>query len=236
MTVVIAGKPNAGKSSLLNCLAEKESAIVTEIAGTTRDVLRETIYIDGLPIHLTDTAGLRESHDLVEQEGIRRAKSELKKADLIFYMIDALEFADLTNQEIALIENLETKIPIVFIKNKIDLMSETPGKIESEGKTILKISAKHQLGLNELKDFLKEFSGYQTHQENTFLARQRHLDALLRVQNTLQKAEQHLTTQRAYEFLAEDLRISQEYLAEITGEFTSDDLLGRIFSSFCIGK
>ncbi|MSP52979.1 MAG: tRNA uridine-5-carboxymethylaminomethyl(34) synthesis GTPase MnmE [Gammaproteobacteria bacterium] len=234
ITVVIAGKPNAGKSSLLNCLSERDSAIVTEVAGTTRDVLREHIQIDGLPLHILDTAGLRHSEDLVEQEGIRRAWLEISKADLILLVIDStdneINNADYFEKNYSDIFALNKPIIIVF--NKIDLSGTCNVPLHAS----LSLSAKTGAGLPELKQAIKKLVGFQPHNENNFLARRRHLDALERAQNYLQQGSIQLTEQRAGELLAEDLRQAQNCLNEITGEFTSDDLLGRIFSSFCIGK
>jgi tRNA modification GTPase len=235
ITVVIAGKPNAGKSSLLNCLSERDSAIVTEIAGTTRDVLREHIQIDGLPLHVLDTAGLRHSEDRVEQEGIRRAWQEISKADLILLVIDSTD--DEINNTDYLAKNypdiFALNKPIIIIFNKIDLVDR-----RSTLRVPLQValSAKTGTGISELKQAIKQQVGFQPHNENNFLARRRHLDALERAQKYLQQGSIQLTEQRAGELLAEDLRQVQNCLNEITGEFTSDDLLGKIFSSFCIGK
>ncbi len=228
--VVIAGKPNAGKSSLLNCLTQKDSAIVTEIAGTTRDVLREQIHIDGLPIHIIDTAGLRETTDVIEQEGVRRAEQEIHKADLILYVIDGAHF------NLADIDIKQYAAPVVYIKNKIDVLEEAAEVIRGDDKTIIKISAKNNQGIEHLKQFIKEFAGYSANEETIIFARERHLQALRHTDHALKHAYLNLAEYRAYELLAEDLRLAQKHLSEITGEFTSDDLLGKIFSSFCIGK
>ena len=239
MHVVIVGRPNAGKSSLLNALAGKESAIVTEIPGTTRDLLREQILIDGIPVHITDTAGLRESEDKVEQIGIEKAKQEIAKADLILLVLDSTEhrLADLDTLWPAFIT--KPSVPVTILRNKADLSGETIGgsvKEENYGaQTTIHISAKQQKGINLLREHLKEVVGFNASIESGFMARRRHLDALDKVSNHLLMADKQLSA-KAGELLAEELRICQQYLSEITGEFTSDDLLGRIFSSFCIGK
>lgn len=230
ITAVIAGKPNAGKSSLLNQLSGKDSAIVTDIAGTTRDLLREHIVIDGMPIHIIDTAGLRESVDIVEQEGIRRAYAEIVKADIVLFVLDATETTP-TNLNMFL-KDIPPHATIVTIRNKIDLLQEdavTSGNCIS-------LSAKQGIGIELLKKHIKSIVGYQPTQEGVFSARQRHLDALSRAKEFLFNGKQQLENQKAGELLAEDLRQAQLALNEITGEFTSDDLLGRIFSNFCIGK
>lgn len=234
ITAVIAGKPNVGKSSLLNRLSGKEIAIVTDIPGTTRDVLRDYIVIDGMPMHILDTAGLRESTDVVEQEGIRRAHVEMAQADLILFVIDA------SHDDITTTNNFFQTIPeqatIIIIRNKIDLIQENAKLEKWEKKTIISLSAKNSDGIELLKNYIKSSVGYQTTTEGIFSARQRHLDALERAKIFLLNGQQQLENQRAGELLAEDLRQAQLALNEITGEFTSDDLLGRIFSSFCIGK
>lgn len=236
MQVVIAGKPNAGKSSLLNALVERESAIVTDIAGTTRDVLKEYIHIDGMPLHIIDTAGLREASDAVEKIGIERAWNEINRADRILLLIDA---ADAVTQKrdsaedvwLEFTAQLEQSDKVSVIYNKVDLIDadQLPGNA-------LKISAKSGTGIDVLKQHLKDCIGYQSTTEGTFTARQRHIDALLAAERALRQGADQLRTHAAGELLAEDLREAQNYLSEITGEFTSDDLLGRIFSSFCIGK
>ncbi len=238
--IVIVGKPNAGKSSLLNALAEKDSAIVTDIPGTTRDVLREEIQIDGIPVHITDTAGLRESEDLVEQIGIKRAAAEVEKADVILLMVDASDAEAATNSDSSL-EALwpevlpRPKAPVTIIHNKIDISKEQPSSLINNEQRLIKLSALTGDGLDLLKSHLKQLIGYDENIESNFMARRRHLDALDKVSERLLQAEQQLRA-RAGELLAEELRLAQNELSEITGEFTSDDLLGRIFSSFCIGK
>lgn len=239
ISVVIIGKPNAGKSSLLNQLAGQERAIVTEIAGTTRDVLKEFIQIDGIPLHIIDTAGLRQTTDLVESIGIERAYQEIEKADYVLCLVDALEFKDQNFLETRINEwNIKHK-RIIFIKNKIDLVNQSPKitevKINKNVLPIISLSAKTGEGLELLKNYLKINAGYQQ-QEGLFLARRRHLDTLNRAFVLVETGEIALQQTKAGELLAEDLRQAQLALSEITGEFTADDLLGEIFSNFCIGK
>lgn len=231
LSVVIAGRPNAGKSTLINCLAGRDVAIVTEVAGTTRDVMREHILLDDIPLHLVDTAGLRESDDLVEKEGIKRAWHEVSRADCLLMLIDINSTDTSTELSDALRTALPDAVPIIKIYNKIDSLAMAP-KIEGDR---IYLSAKSGEGLQLLKDKIKELVGYQP-TEGQFLARRRHLEALDRAKELLDAGKQQLTTQRAGELLAEDLRLAHQALCEITGEFSSDDLLGKIFSSFCIGK
>ena len=244
MTVVIAGKPNAGKSSLLNALAGYEAAIVTAIPGTTRDVLRERIAIDGMPLHVIDTAGLRDTHDIVETEGIKRAHREMQKADRILYVIDSTQppTEDQLARELA---PLPSHVAVTIIYNKMDLASpKTRAGVLSQGsdseerdtRTSLALSAHTGQGLAELRQHLKDCMGLQDSSATTFSARRRHLDALHRAQAHVTTAIQLLTDRKAGELMAEELRLAQHDIGEITGEFTSDDLLGKIFSSFCIGK
>ena len=229
MTVVIAGKPNAGKSSLLNQLAGQESAIVTEIPGTTRDILREHIQIDGLPLHIIDTAGLRDSDDVVEQEGVKRAKQMIEKADRILFV------ADIEDDDQSMLETLPENIGVTIIYNKIDKL-KCPAKIIDEQETKIYLSAKTGDGIDLLKQHLKNCMGYQQKTEGQFIARRRHLDAIDKAEQHLVIADTNLHQLKAGELLAEELRLAQEALSSITGEFSSDDLLGRIFSDFCIGK
>ncbi|MDY4594035.1 MAG: tRNA uridine-5-carboxymethylaminomethyl(34) synthesis GTPase MnmE [[Pasteurella] aerogenes] len=237
MKVVIAGRPNAGKSSLLNALAGREAAIVTDIAGTTRDVLREHIHIDGMPLHIIDTAGLREATDEVERIGISRAWNEIEQADRILLMLDSTqEHQDLTQVRSEFLAKLPAHIPVTIIRNKADLSGEQEGISEEAGYTLIRLSAKTQQGVDILRDHLKQSVGYQTGVEGGFLARRRHLEALEQADVHLQAGLVQLTEFHAGELLAEELRIVQQHLSEITGQFTSDDLLGNIFSSFCIGK
>jgi tRNA modification GTPase len=302
ITAVIAGQPNVGKSSLLNCLSGKETAIVTDIPGTTRDVLRDHVLIDGMPMHIIDTAGLRESQDIVEQEGIRRAYKEMENADIVLYVLAA--DADISNTSNASnvnnantntntnaanahsnanlsATNLENINPsqdvfyqksnnIIFIRNKIDLTQESPSiqfqnahttlnksndnannnvsyiASNHDGNTndnnsnnntaIISLSVKSGAGIDLLKNQIKKQVGFQASSEGIYLARRRHLDALARAEKHVQDGLQQLSESRAGELAAEDLRQAHLALCEITGEFTADDLLGRIFSSFCIGK
>ncbi|MDU0112224.1 tRNA uridine-5-carboxymethylaminomethyl(34) synthesis GTPase MnmE [Psychrosphaera aquimarina] len=239
MKVVIAGKPNAGKSSLLNALSGKDSAIVTEIAGTTRDVLKEHIHIDGMPLHIFDTAGLRESPDKVEQIGIKRAWQEINSADKVLLLVDASENDSLDPKLIwpEFMAKLPKDMSVTIIRNKIDLVELDKQKIYIDGEVpVLSISAQHDIGIQELKTHLKKAMGFQGTTEGTFMARRRHLDALEAAYNHLLTGKDQLQSYTAGEILAEELRIAQQHLNEITGEFSSDDLLGRIFSSFCIGK
>lgn len=231
LSVVIAGRPNAGKSTLINCLAGRDVAIVTDIAGTTRDVMRENILLDDIPLHLVDTAGLRESDDLVEKEGIKRAWQEVSRADCVLMVIDVNQKDTTTDLSAAIRNTLPESVPIIHVFNKIDSLDLLPKKEEQA----VYLSAKSGRGLNLLKEKIKEVVGYQP-VEGQFLARRRHLDALDIAWELLLAGQQQLTEQRAGELLAEDLRLAHQSLCEITGEFSSDDLLGRIFSSFCIGK
>ncbi|WP_439256932.1 tRNA uridine-5-carboxymethylaminomethyl(34) synthesis GTPase MnmE [Lonepinella sp. BR2271] len=236
MKVVIAGRPNAGKSSLLNALAGREAAIVTDIAGTTRDVLREHIHIDGMPLHIIDTAGLRDATDEVERIGIHRAWTEMEQADRILLMLDSTEQTDLDKVRSAFLQKLPPNIPVTLIRNKTDLSGEITGLSEENGYTVIRLSARNQQGIDLLREHLKQAMGYQTSTEGGFLARRRHLEALEKAAEHLQQGHIQLTQFYAGELLAEELRLVQTHLSEITGQFTSDDLLGNIFSSFCIGK
>ncbi len=232
ITVVIAGEPNVGKSSLLNALAGKSLAIVTPIAGTTRDVLRDHLLLDDLPIHIIDTAGLRESDDVVEQEGIRRAQAEIAEADLVLYLVDASRH-DLAHE----IEKAKTQFlnrRILLVVNKCDLADISV--VEDNTLPMVLISAKTGEGLILLKEKIKSLVGFQPAGEGIYLARRRHLDALTRASDTLNTAAATLLSTQAIELFAEELRLCQNHLSEITGAFTPDDLLGRIFSTFCIGK
>lgn len=239
MRVVIAGRPNAGKSSLLNALSGRESAIVTSIEGTTRDVLREHIHIDGMPLHIIDTAGLRDSPDEVEQIGIQRAWQEIQRADRVLLLVDSRQ-SQLTNPHDIwpeFVDQLQNPSKITLVRNKIDLSEEAAGLFSStSGDTYIGISAATGAGIDALKDHLKTIMGFSDTSESGFTARRRHLDALERAQTFLASGTAQLQGYAAGELLAEDLRHAQNALGEITGEFTPDDLLGRIFSSFCIGK
>lgn len=238
MKVVIAGRPNAGKSSLLNALAGREAAIVTDIAGTTRDVLREHIHIDGMPLHIIDTAGLRDATDEVERIGITRAWNEIEQADRVLLMLDG---SDPDSQQPAKVRSeflakLPPHIPVTIIRNKTDLTGEGEGISQENGFTVIRLSAQTRQGMDLLREHLKQSMGYQTGTEGGFLARRRHLEALEKAAYHLRQGHVQLTEFHAGELLAEELRMVQSHLSEITGQFTSDDLLSNIFSSFCIGK
>jgi len=234
MSVVILGRPNAGKSSLLNALSGRESAIVTDIAGTTRDIVKEEIQVDGLPLHILDTAGLRETTDAVEQIGVARAWSALEEADRVLVVVQANE--SIHPEDEAILAKLPSHLPLTLIHNKVDLIEKSPGLVELDDKTEIWLSAKHHFGLDLLKDHLKKDMGYQQTAEGVFMARKRHLDALQRALDFVETGQTQLQQFAAGELLAEDLRQAQQALSEITGQFSSDDLLGRIFTSFCIGK
>ena len=238
MKVVIAGRPNAGKSSLLNALAGRDAAIVTDIAGTTRDVLREHIHIDGMPLHIIDTAGLREASDEVERIGIERAWQEIDQADRVLFMVDSTTTNETNPEKLwpEFIERLPKNIPVTVIRNKADLTGEPLGYSEQNGYCLIQLSARTGEGITLLRDHLKQVMGFTSSTEGGFLARRRHLQALEKAAEHLNNGQYQLNTFHAGELLAEELRLAQEALSEITGEFTSDDLLGRIFSSFCIGK
>lgn len=235
LQVVIAGKPNAGKSSLLNALAGIERAIVTDIAGTTRDVLHEKITLNGLPITLTDTAGLRETGDIVEKEGIRRAIKEIEQADLLLLVYDLSQGEDplkLAQEYFA--EHIEPK-RLMLIGNKCDLMETTSHIEDFNGFRHIMVSAKQETGVQALIEAITAHAGFQP-EEDTFIARTRHLDAMKRTQLYLAEAREQLVVYNAGELVAESLRLAQNALGEITGDFSADDLLGKIFGSFCIGK
>lgn len=238
MKVVIAGRPNAGKSSLLNALAGREAAIVTDIAGTTRDVLREHIHIDGMPLHIIDTAGLREASDEVERIGIERAWKEIEQADRVLFMVDSTTTDATTPEDIwpEFMARLPNTLPVTVIRNKSDLTGENV-EITAQGNyPMIRLSARDGMGIELLRDHLKEAMGFNSNTEGGFLARRRHLQALNTAAEHLQQGHEQLVYAKSGELLAEELRLAQQALSEITGEFTSDDLLGRIFSSFCIGK
>ncbi|MET2972455.1 tRNA uridine-5-carboxymethylaminomethyl(34) synthesis GTPase MnmE [Vibrio harveyi] len=238
MKVVIAGRPNAGKSSLLNALSGKESAIVTDIAGTTRDVLREHIHIDGMPLHIIDTAGLRDASDEVEKIGIERAWDEIAQADRVLFMVDGTTTDATDPKDIwpDFVDRLPNNIGMTVIRNKADQTGEEMGICHVNDPTLIRLSAKTGAGVDALRTHLKECMGFSGNTEGGFMARRRHLDALERAAQHLQIGQEQLEGFMAGEILAEELRITQQHLNEITGEFSSDDLLGRIFSSFCIGK
>jgi len=235
MTVVIAGRPNAGKSSLLNRLAGYDAAIVTPIPGTTRDVVRERIHLDGMPLHVLDTAGLREGGDLVEEEGMRRAQAEMQRADRVLFVIDAVAdpgAAAYREQR----SRLPADVPVTLVFNKCDLAVDQRLADPANGPPRLHLSALTGAGLPELRRHLQACMGYHTIDGGAISARRRHLDALARARQHTEDAARQLSERRAGELVAEELRAAQQALSEITGEFTSDDLLGRIFAGFCIGK
>ncbi len=231
LTLVIAGLPNAGKSSLLNLLARNDAAIVTDIPGTTRDLLREFIQIDGLPVHLIDTAGLRDSDNPIEQEGIRRARKALDEADLVLWVYDCQADSPRVDAEVRALD-----IPLLLIRNKIDRRGEPPGRREHGAVAEIALSAKRGDGLDVLHDFLKQHAGVSDLAEGGFSARRRHLAAIDKAEQALNRATNTMLETRAGELVAADLLHAQRMLGEITGEVSADDLLGEIFSSFCIGK
>jgi tRNA modification GTPase len=238
MTVVLAGRPNAGKSSLLNALAGNDRAIVTEIEGTTRDVLKEHIQLDGLPLHIIDTAGLRESEDPIEKIGIQRAWKEIDQADLILMLVDSKTTSELDPSVIwpDFFHRIRQPEKITLIRNKIDLSGE-PAGLQKTGKfDVCRLSVKSGEGIDELKNHLKSVVGYETSVEGRFMARRRHLEAMQAAQAHIGEAKNQLLAKQAGELVAEELKLAQRALEAITGSFSSDDLLGRIFTSFCIGK
>jgi tRNA modification GTPase len=233
LNVVIAGAPNAGKSTLLNRLVGDDVAIVTNLPGTTRDVLRQQVHLDGLPVNLIDTAGLRMAADVVEQEGIRRAKLEMQRADCVLYVWDA----SLGHPPpVAELEQLPPAVPVVFVMNKIDLLGAPPRLESDAGFTHVFLSAQTGAGIELLRVHLKASAGYQDAESGALSARRRHLDALRRARDLVQSAAETLREVHAIELFAEDLRLAQRNLSEITGDVSSEDLLGEIFGSFCIGK
>ncbi len=260
MKLVISGKPNAGKSSLLNALAGHDRAIVTDIPGTTRDTLSEHIHIDGMPLHVVDTAGVRASGDAIEREGMRRAQEEIASADRILLVVDATDHVSSeqsrNRSELLSWQGGSAEIPVTVIYNKCDLSGDPPGlpgdallETQLTGNTpedilgvgvnnahSLYVSAKTGAGLDALRAHLKVCAGYQSEQDTVFSARRRHLLALVRARHFLEAGRNQLTESGAGELLAEDLRQCQNALGEITGAFTNDELLEEIFSSFCIGK
>ncbi len=228
--IALIGEPNVGKSSLLNALAGRETAIVTPIAGTTRDLVREQILLDGVPLHIIDTAGLRETQDVVEQEGIRRTKQAMQEADIVLVLLDERNLTDTI--PIEFVETLKAVKHVLIVRNKIDVTGH-PAGLQASG--AIHLCAKSGEGLDALREALRQQLGLYSATEGTFIARRRHLDALAQANRALQNSLQY-TLQHHNELLAEELRLAQLALNEITGEFTADDLLGRIFSSFCIGK
>jgi tRNA modification GTPase len=235
MTVVLAGRPNSGKSSLLNRLAGYDAAIVTAIPGTTRDILRERVDIDGLPLHVLDTAGLRESDDVVEREGVRRASAEMARADRVLFVIDTSDdpLGRAFDEERM---RLPADVPVTLLFNKIDLAEGLPVPDTYSGPPRINVSAATGMGLDLLRSHLKDCVSFQTAGSGSISARRRHMEALGRARECVESAARQLEQRRAGELVAEDLRAAQQALDEITGIFTADDLLGRIFGSFCIGK
>ena len=238
LNIVIAGKPNAGKSSLLNCLSGHDSAIVTDIPGTTRDLLRVSINLDGIPLHIIDTAGLQETADRVELEGIKRARNAIKNADHILLVVDSQTVKEIKPIQLwhEFFEHLPAQHNITIILNKADLTQTSPDLIQQDHFVIIKLSAKTGDGIDLLRNHLKSCAGYQSGTEGSFSARSRHLDALARAHFTINHGLVQLETNCSSELLAEELKQAQYMLSEITGDFSSDDLLGKIFASFCIGK
>ena len=248
LQVVITGIPNAGKSSLLNALSGIDSAIVTDIPGTTRDLLKEEISIDGMPIHIIDTAGLRTSDNIVEIEGVKRTHGAIETADQILLVFDCtapeqdvdkvLQPLNLAEKSADSIESILTRCTLIY--NKIDLLDNAPSKdtILYKNKELSKIhlSAKQGTGIGMLRDHLKTCAGFRPTEETAFVARERHLAELKKAEKLIKNSLLQLSKGSHLELVAEDLRLAQNHLSTITGEFTSDDLLGEIFSSFCIGK
>jgi tRNA modification GTPase len=222
LRLVIAGKPNAGKSSLLNALAGYDAAIVTNIPGTTRDTISETIDIDGLPVHIIDTAGLRDSEDVVEIIGVQRARKAMMDADHVLLLVDASEHI--------MIEPLDNPEKTTVVYNKIDLVPD-PQKLEG-----IKISATNAQGIEALREYVKGLAGYSQENETVFTARRRHITALEQGRDAVQRGLSQLRQHNAGELLADELLQAQNHLNQITGEFSADDLLGEIFSGFCVGK
>jgi tRNA modification GTPase len=236
LTVVIAGKPNAGKSSLLNRLVGDEIAIVTPAPGTTRDLLRQHLHLDGLPLNLVDTAGLRSALDAAEEEGIRRARNEMQRADRILYVIDAsLTDEGSVSGAAEELDQLPEDVPLTWVFNKIDLTG-APARATDDAPARIFLSARTGAGLDLLRAHLKASAGYLDSESGALAARRRHLDALRRARELVQGAAETLAQSQTFELFAEDLRLAQRALGEITGEVTSEDLLGAIFGSFCIGK
>jgi tRNA modification GTPase len=229
--VVLAGQPNVGKSSLLNSLAGEERAIVTEIAGTTRDALRESIQIEGIPLHVIDTAGLRDTEDQVERIGISRAWQEIERSDVVLLLVDARH--GVTEDDRAILGRVPAGIPRLVVYNKIDLTPLAPQRKQREGEVAIYLSAGTGAGIDLLHAELLRIAGWHAGEEDVFMARERHLQALEEAGRRLEAAAGQ---SRRLELFAEELRLAQEALGSITGEFTADDLLGEVFSRFCVGK
>ncbi len=226
--IIIVGPPNAGKSSLLNLLSGQDAAIVTEIAGTTRDILRERIEIDGLAVELIDTAGLRANPDLIEAEGIRRARAAILTADAVLWVQDASQTEAAEHGE-----QLPADVPVLVVRNKIDLTGERAGKKDA---ATINLSAKEGAGVEALRQSIRSLAGYEDLGEGAFTARRRHLEAIAMAAAHFAEGQRALNERKAGELFAEELRLAQQALGQITGEISSDELLGRIFSEFCIGK
>ncbi len=229
--LVLAGRPNAGKSSLLNALTGSDTAIVTDIPGTTRDVIREYIDIDGLPVHLVDTAGLRDGEGIVEREGVRRAREQLAAADYALVVVDTASDDDIAS----ILAELPEDLPHTIVRNKIDLRGASPGLINT-GDNVLAVSALTGAGIDDLRRHIKHRVGFDSAEEGMITARQRHVDRLRAARAHFDAGRKQLLELQAGELMADELLQVQNALAEITGEFSSDDLLGEIFGSFCIGK
>jgi tRNA modification GTPase len=239
LNVVLAGQPNVGKSSLLNALAGADVAIVTPIAGTTRDKVTETIQMEGIPLNIIDTAGIRDAGDEVERIGIERTWGEVRKADVIVHLLDASRGPTRGDEDI--VQRFPDNVPVLRVWNKIDLSGHKPGVDRTDDATHIYLSATERRGMDLLRTELLRVAGWQQTGESRFLARERHLLALKAARDHLGVAAEHIGMEHqasdlALDLMAEELRLAQESLNSITGEFTSDDLLGVIFSRFCIGK
>jgi len=232
--VVLAGQPNVGKSSLMNLLAGRDSAIVTDIPGTTRDIIREHIQLDGLPLHVIDTAGIRAPGDAVEEHGVQRAWDAIESADALLLVID--DRTGLADADREILARTPAGVSRIVVNNKIDLSGADPGAVRTDEEVHVRLSATTGAGIEALESCLKECVGYELAEEGAFMARRRHLDALERTQTAVDAAHEVLRRHRAGELAAEELRQAQQAVGEITGEVTSDDILGEIFSRFCIGK
>jgi len=230
--VVLLGPPNAGKSSLLNALARTDRAIVSAIPGTTRDTVELSIQLDGLPVHLVDTAGLRSTNEEIEQEGIRRARQAVAEADVALLVVEDAADTDIERH----LDDLPPGIQTAVVRNKIDLSGRGPGAETGTTPAVLRVSVKSGAGMESLRSFLKDAMGYQAAGEAPYIARRRHLEAIGHARDHFEAARRAMREGRSGELIAEDLRLAQQRLGEITGEVTSDDLLGRIFAEFCIGK
>ncbi|ARO86746.1 tRNA uridine-5-carboxymethylaminomethyl(34) synthesis GTPase MnmE [Nitrosospira lacus] len=232
--VVLVGQPNVGKSSLMNQLAGEETAIVTEIPGTTRDAIHEMVEIEGVPFHLIDTAGLRETDDPVEKAGIARTRAAIGKADLALLLVDCRW--GVVPEDRAIVDSLPPKLPLILVSNKIDLLAKVPQIESGEDGPLIYLSAKTGAGIDLLRRKLLEMAGWHSEAEGIFMARHRHVEALRESGEYLRNALELSRQEAQLDLLAEELRAAQQMLSSITGEFSADDLLGEIFSRFCIGK